>query len=146
MCEVCDEIREECWTEVRDLLNYNRAEELRGPFSKALAESLKECVANDPEWAAMDEDEIQRRVEAVRANLIADRCARIAQRCPGADTHMQPMSGIMYGWAKDLLHAEMRSKTQGMTLGDFLSGFLGGEIVGGFVIPISPDDEDDEDA
>ena len=102
MCDKCIERREEMWTEIRDLLNYNRR--TQGPLSSMLKEGMDE-VAERHEGGVSDE-EIREAVDAMRANLIAIRCAFIARSCPHTDWHGMPPSMVLGAWAGEAMRLE----------------------------------------
>lgn len=99
MCENCDKQREEIWAEIRDLLNYNR--KMKGPLSEMLASKIDEVIE-----AGADEDDMRVEVEALRAELIATRCAFIARATPGSEFHGMPPSIVLGAWAGNAMQAE----------------------------------------
>jgi len=101
MCDRCDDARQENWDEIRDLLNYNRADDLQGPLSTSLREGIEQHeAANGPmaEKAAV--------TDAIRAEMIASRCAIIASCAQTTDMHNKPISHVLGTWATEILKQE----------------------------------------
>jgi len=105
MCDNCEKIRDEMWTEIRDLLNYNR--KLKGPLAEELAQHL-ELIQEQAEEAGreIDDDEMAVFTEALRAELIAMRCAFIARTCDGTEWKGHPPSFVLGAWAGQSMQME----------------------------------------
>lgn len=105
MCDNCDKIREEMWAEIRDLLNYNRR--TKGPLAEELAESLADIREQAEEAGReIDDDDLAVYTEALRAELIAMRCAFIARTCNNTEWHGKPPSFVLGAWAGQSMQME----------------------------------------
>lgn len=125
MCERCEKVREDCWAEIRDILNFNR--KVNGPVSEAIKARLEEAK-NDPNVEFPDDPlELSATVDAVRVALIAQRCAFVARACPETRFHGAPPSYIMGEWAREMMHEEISIMldNSGGILGIFLSNIFG---------------------
>lgn len=114
MCERCENLSEEMWAEIRDLLNYNR--KIKGPMSERLEEHLESAR----DHGASDED-IAHLKDVLRCELIALRCACIARMIPDQEFHQLPPSIIMGIWAGTTMNAERAS-----VLGSLMNSLFGG--------------------
>jgi hypothetical protein len=113
--------RRENWQEVRDLLNFNRP--TKGPLSTTLQEWL------DENPSGMDEDEIENYVDAIRAEMIAIRCACIARACPDTPFYMRNISDTLGVWAGSAMKKEMEIALRDSPLGRILYGAMFGEEI-----------------
>lgn len=112
MCERCEKTRENAWAEIRDLLNYNR--KVNGPLSEA----LKNCAAEiAPQMETTLGEDAGTFMEAIRAYMIAQRCAMVARSCPGYQFHEAPASYIMNEWAMEMGVTEIGSLFDAMMNG-----------------------------
>lgn len=130
MCEGCEQLKEECWAEIRDLMNYNR--KVKGPMSEAM-EARVEGIRNSDDPPS--EETIKQIVESVRAEMIAERCAFIARSCPDTEFHGAPLHVIMGAWAGSMMKMEFAAHVA-------QSGGLMEMLLGGLMFP--PPEEDHE--
>lgn len=106
MCESCNEVRERCWDEIRDLLHYKR--NVNGPLSTQMKENVATIrESSNPEIAKFSDEEIDFYVESLRCEMIAERCAIISARCPGTQFHHAPPSIVLGAWAANMLQTEI---------------------------------------
>jgi len=105
MCDKCQERRDEMWTEIRDILNFNRR--ARGPMSEMLAEGIESFCNEHPDYT---EEQVRTATDGIRAQLIALRCAFIARSCPETEWHGAPPSIVLGAWAGEAMqHEQMHS-------------------------------------
>jgi len=117
MCEKCKERREEMWTEIRDLMNYNRR--ARGPLAEMLHDGISSFCEEHPNYS---EDEIRAASDGLRAQFIAIRCAFIARSCPETEFHGAPPSIILGSWAGEAMRMEQSSGIVHELLGRLFEG------------------------
>jgi len=101
MCDKCEQRRDEMWTEIRDLMNYNRR--ARGPLAEMLHEGIESFCEEHPNYT---EEQIAAAADGLRAQFIAIRCAFIARSCPETDFHGAPPSIILGAWAGEAMRYE----------------------------------------
>lgn len=135
MCENCSIVREQLWAEVRDLMNYKR--KVKGPLSLKVEEALVAATAKAEEngWEIPDGE---MSLEAIRAEMIAARCAGIALACPDTTYHGMPASEILARWAGCAMQAEMEAAMAASPFGAMLTALFG-------AIAEQDENEDDDD-
>jgi hypothetical protein len=106
MCGQCEVMRKQMWNEVRDLLNFNRP--IKGPLSEDLEMQFEKAVERE----VMTEEEAALAIEALRAELIALRCAFIVRAIPGGEFHNVPPSLIMGSWAGQTMQSERLARME----------------------------------
>lgn len=121
MCDDCEQTRRENWQEVRDLLNFNRP--TKGPLSTTLQQWL------DENPSGLDDDELESNVDAIRAEMIAIRCACIARSCPETPFHGKNISDILGIWAGTAMKKELEIALRNSPVGRILFGAMFGEEI-----------------
>lgn len=136
MCEKCTKKRRKLWNEIRDVLNFKRPN--KGPISAQIAENIEKYNAE------AEEDAPEAAIDAVRADLILEKCVEIMTRSPGTPYHQATAAEILLVKAQE---ARMREAQEARMreVGGMLSSLFGGDaiVIGPFEIP-SDDEADDE--
>lgn len=108
MCESCNVRREQFFAEIRDLMNYSR--KVKGPLSQKLSDKLDSARAEGLFSEGASEDVV---LDAIRASMIATRCAGIAQSSPETVHHGEPLFLILGQWAGEAMSAEIMNSPFG---------------------------------
>jgi predicted ATPase with chaperone activity len=121
MCENCTKIRDRCWNEIRDLMNYNR--KVNGPLSERIKAKVEELRTNDEDFMELSDEEVEARVTSMRCEMIAQRTVFIATNLPGGIFHQMSPSNCMGIMAGNLLQKEIQDNP-------FLGLLFGGGMFG----------------